>query len=79
MLWLVWSANALPELESAKRFANPDDRGRIKDTELTVSIASLLQRHQSAKAAVERDDNNKESAITANADIVAHLIKLEHH
>jgi serine/threonine protein kinase len=79
MVWLVWSANALPELESAKRFANPDDRGRIKDTQLVNSIESLLQHHQSTKTAVTRDDDKKESLITGNADIVAHLIRLEHH
>jgi serine/threonine protein kinase len=79
LVWLVWSANALPDLESAKHFANPDDRGRIKDTRLINSIESLLQQNQSTKAAVERDDEKKESGITGNADIVAHLIKLEHH
>jgi len=78
-VWLVWSANTLPELESAKRFANPDDRGRIKDTQLANSIESLLQQHQSTKAAVERDDEKKESHITGNADVVAHLVRLEHH
>ena len=79
LVWLVWSADTVPELESAKRFANPDDKGRIKDTELINSIDSLLQQHRSVRDAVERDDNKKESAITAKADIVAHLIKLEHH
>ena len=79
LVWLVWSANPLPVLESAKRFANPDDKGRIKDAELIGSIESLLQQHKLSKAAVERDDIKKESGITANADIVAHLIKLEHH
>ncbi len=78
-VWLIWSAGALPELESAKRFANPDDRGRIKDAELARSITSILDRYQSAKTAVERDDNKKESQITGNGEIVAHLIKLEHH
>lgn len=78
-VWLVWSANALPELESAKRFANPEDRGRIKDADLVNSIDFLLQQHQPSKAAVERDDEKKVSVIRANADIVAHLIKLEHH
>jgi serine/threonine protein kinase len=79
LVWLVWSANALPELESAKRFANPEDKGRIKDIALINSIESLLRQYQSTRAAVERDDNKKESQITGTTDIVAHLIKLEHH
>lgn len=79
LVWLVWSSNALPELESAKRFANPDDRGRIKGTELINSIESLLQQYQLVKPAVDRDDEKKESRITGSTDIAAHLIKLEHH
>jgi serine/threonine protein kinase len=78
-VWVVWSANTLPELESAKRFANPEDRGRIKDAELVRSIGSIMDKNQVAKEAVQRDDNKKESQITGNGDIVAHLIKLEHH
>lgn len=79
LVWLVWSVDPLPELESAKRFANPDDRGRIKDEQLVSSIETLLQQNQSSKASVARDDDKKESLISGNADIVAHLIKLEHH
>ncbi len=79
LVWLVWSANAVPELESAKRFANPQDRGRINDKELSTRIEFMLQQHQSTKAAVARDDDKKESQITGNADTVTHLIKLEHH
>ncbi|MEO8650350.1 MAG: protein kinase, partial [Acidobacteriota bacterium] len=79
LVWLVWSVNEISELESAKRFANPQDRGRIKDTQLVTSIGSLLQQYQSTKPSVERDDNKKESQITGNGDIVVHLIKLEHH
>ena len=79
LVWLVWSANALPELESAKRFANPSDRGKIKDAGLIKFIESLLQKHQLNKGNVARDDDKKESQITANTDILAHIIKLEHH
>ena len=79
LVWLVWSENALSELESAKRFANPVDKGKIKDQALVKFIESLLQKHQSNKGNVERDDEKKESQITANADILAHIIKLEHH
>lgn len=78
-VWVVWSANAMPELESAKRFANPEDRGRIRDAELVRSIGSILDRYQLAKEAVQRDDNKKESQITGNGETIAHLIKLEHH
>jgi hypothetical protein len=77
-VWLIWSAGAIAELESAKRFANPEDRGRIKDADLVRSIASIVNGQQQ-KASVERDDNKKESHVTGDGDTVVHLIKLEHH
>jgi hypothetical protein len=79
LVWLVWSESAIPELESAKRFANAEDRGRIKDAELGRSIDSLLQDQQQAKGNIERDDDKKETQISGNTDIVSHIIKLEHH
>ena len=76
---LVWSDKELPELESAKRFANPEDKGRISDPELNREIASLILAERAKKAAVERDDDKKLSLITGNTGIVTHTIKLEHH
>ncbi len=78
-VWLVWSKNAIPELESAKRFANPQDRGRIKDTELSRTIGSILQKYQTNSSNIERDDDKKQSVVKGSTDIVAHNIKLEHH
>jgi serine/threonine protein kinase len=79
LVWLIWSENAVAELESAKRFANPSDRGKIKDAALTKFIASFVQKHQLNRGDVAREDDKKESQITTNADILAHIIKLEHH
>jgi hypothetical protein len=79
LVWLVWSAEPIANLESAKRFANAEDRGRIRDAQLIDSIEALLQQRQSNKSDVERNDDKKETQIALNADIVAHLIKLEHH
>jgi serine/threonine protein kinase len=78
-VWLVWSKNAIPELESAKRFANPQDRGRIKDIELSRTIGSILQEYQTDSSNIERDDDKKQSIVKGNTDIIAHNIKLEHH
>ena len=79
LVWLIWSERAIPQLESAKRFANAEDRGRIKDPELTRSIDTLLEKQQATKANVEKDEDKKETVVSGNGDIVAHIIRLEHH
>lgn len=78
-VWLVWSQNPLSELESAKRFANPEDRGKIKDSALVDFIESILRKYQSNKGDIERDDDKKVSLITSNTDTLAYAVKLEHH
>ncbi len=79
LVWLLWSEKTIAELESAKRFANPTDRGRIQDPELTQSIAALLQSHPASGVKVERDDAQKISYVRASGDIIAHAVRLEHH
>ena len=79
LVFLVWSENAIPELESAKAFANAVDKGRIRDAALNAAIEVLLQKYPSNKASVDRDDDKKESRISGNTGIVTHTIKLEHH
>lgn len=79
LIWLLWSEKTIAELESAKRFANPADRGRIKDPELNQMIVTLLQSHPASGVNVERDDVQKVSHVRASGDFIAHAIKLEHH
>lgn len=79
LIWLVWSLNPISELESAKKFANPSDGGKIKDAGLVNYIESLLRNNALNKNNIQKDDDKKISKITANADILTHIIKLEHH
>lgn len=79
LVWLVWSEKIITELESAKRFANNVDRGRIQDPQLRQSVAALLQSSASTAVKVERDDGQKTSYVKGSGDIIAHAVKLEHH
>jgi hypothetical protein len=79
LIWLIWSDKEIADLESAKQYANPTDKGRIKDPSLNKAVASLLNDQSFNKVDLERDDDNKESRVKGNSDIVAHTIRLEHH
>jgi len=78
-IWLVWSADSIPALEAVKEFANPRDRGLINDPDRNNAIRNFLQAHQSPRPVAERDVDKKEVLITSNGDILAHLLRLEHH
>jgi len=78
-IWMVWADKSVPELESAKRFANDKDRGEIKSADVNAQIRAFLNTHSSPAPAVERDADKKETAVKAAGDILVHAIKLEHH
>ncbi|HKV37270.1 MAG TPA: protein kinase [Pyrinomonadaceae bacterium] len=78
-VWLVWSAQAVPLLEGLESFANTRDIGVIKTPELNAQIKSLLETRRDTPPVAERDENQKEVVINGSGDILAHLVKLEHH
>lgn len=78
-IWLVWADRAVDQLEAVKHFANPRDKGLVADAGLRAGIDEFLKSHSSSKPLVERDDDNAETALRANGDLLVHVIKLSHH
>jgi hypothetical protein len=78
-LWLVWSAKAIDELEALKLWANPQDKGEIKDANQIAALREFLTRHATPAPEMQRDDETKQTTLKARADTFVRLIKLEHH
>lgn len=78
-LWLVFSANAVPELEAVKQFANPKDRGLISDSGLNARVQEFLRAHAGEKAILEKDDELKQTTLRTPGTVLVHSIKLEHY
>ncbi|MEN3332006.1 MAG: eukaryotic-like serine/threonine-protein kinase [Blastocatellia bacterium] len=78
-LWLVWSAKAIDELEALKRWANPQDKGEIKDANQIAALREFLTSHATPAPEMQRDDEAKQTTLKARADTFVKLIKLEHH
>ena len=76
-LWLIWSASSVPQLEAVKRWANPEDRGQIKDITEQNAIRELLGRTPEATA--EKDEARRQTNVRGSTDILIKLVKLEHH
>ncbi|HEY7546154.1 MAG TPA: DUF4384 domain-containing protein, partial [Blastocatellia bacterium] len=77
-LWLVWSANAVSELEAVKQWANPKDKGEIKDAAQVAALREFLS-NNSTSASVEKDEERKQTVVKSKGERLVKLIKLEHH
>jgi hypothetical protein len=72
-LWLVWTLHAHPMLEQARRWANPRDRGEIRDAAARDAIRALLHGPRAewrAKAGTME--------LATSADPAVALIDIEH-
>jgi serine/threonine protein kinase len=78
-IWVVWAEKDVPEMEAIKGFGNPKDRGIVSSPGLRTAVNEFLKARSSAKSSVERDEDKKETIVRANAEILVHVIKLEHH
>lgn len=79
-LWLIWSVKSLPELEGLKSLANPKDRGLVSDPAQARSIRDLIAKHRSDQLPkIEKDEDNKQTSVSGAGNVLAHLIRLEHH
>jgi serine/threonine protein kinase len=77
-LWLVWSTEALPELESLKRWVNVEDRGRIRDTSQTQYVQSFLTKSTAFSVESRGDGRNLATTLDGNGKILVHLVALDH-
>jgi eukaryotic-like serine/threonine-protein kinase len=77
--WIVWSANAVSELDAVKDAVNERDKGQIKDAEKSRRVKDFLAKHSTSKPEVSKDPNTKQTVIKAKSDTLVNAIELEHH
>lgn len=77
-LWLVWSMEALPELEALKKWVNLADRGKIGDTTQAQHIKSFLDKSVRFSVEPNTDDKSYFTTLSGSGKILVHLVKLDH-
>jgi tRNA A-37 threonylcarbamoyl transferase component Bud32 len=75
--WMIWAAEAVPELEAVKGVVNPTDKGEIKDSGQSKAVREFLKKHESSPA--EKDKNKKQTNVKAKGNVLVHHLELEHH
>src|SRR6266496_4089283 len=78
-LWLVFSANAVTQLEAVKGFATAKGKGVIRDPDLNRTVQEFLATHSVSKPAVEKNNEQKETNLKVPGTVLVHQIDLEHH
>ena len=76
-LWLIFSENAVPELESLKEFAGPATKGLVADPARNKVVQSFLNTHSETKSSVEKGE--RLTTLKTPGNLLVHAIKLEHH
>jgi hypothetical protein len=76
-LWLVFSEDVVPELESLKEFAGRQTQGLITDPARNKAVQKFLNTHSETKPTVEPGE--RLTTLKSPGKFLVHPIKLEHH
>jgi len=77
-LWLIWSADSLPELEVIKQYVNPKDRGTVKDPQQARAIALFLKKYPKGNSTLEQDEKGTTTTLRGTGKVLVRVIELTH-
>lgn len=76
-LWLVFSEEAVPELEAVKEFAGPQTQGLIADPARNKVVQTFLNTHSQTRPTIEKGE--RLTTMKIHGKVLVHTIRLEHH
>ena len=76
-LWLVYSSDAVPELEAVKEFASARTAGRITDPVRNSAVQNFISTRSTHKPSVEK--GNEQTTVKMTGNVLIYALKLEHH
>jgi hypothetical protein len=78
-IWLVWSAQKIPALESVKSLDTEQAKGSIKDPKQLKAIDEFLKTYQASQILATQNDTKTGRALKANGELLVYRLVLEHH
>lgn len=73
-MWMVFSKEPVPELESVKVLANPQDKGQVTNP---AQVKALQDFFNASKPQTEKA--KQRTILKAKGDVLVNLVELEHH
>lgn len=77
-VWFIWAAGRVPELEAARIWANPQDKGEIGDPQQIEAIARYLARYSDAGFEPVADEASHRTTFKGKGEVLVGLLRLAH-
>jgi len=76
--WVVWSATAVSQLESAKDDAFKSKEGAVTDAAVVKTVKEFLTKHSDPKPETTKDTTKQQTDVRGSGDLLVKLVELEH-
>jgi serine/threonine protein kinase len=76
--WIVWSATAVSQLESAKNDAFKSKEGAVMDAAMLKTVKEFLTKHSDPKPETTKDTIKQQTDVRVSGDLLVKLVDLEH-
>jgi serine/threonine protein kinase len=77
--WIVWSEEAVSELEAVKTLVNPQDLGMIRDKTKSAVVQDFLRRHKDKKITVKESSDKQNVTIESDSNVIVTSSELRHN
>jgi serine/threonine protein kinase len=77
--WIIWTTNAVRDLDAVTEAVNETDQGEIKDSARARGVRDFLKKHSATGAEATKDSAKKQTVIKGRGDVLVKMIELEHH
>ncbi len=77
IVWLIWTKNAVPELEEIRLSAAENDK--IESPQLIEKLQNFQQKHLNNTLEIKEDDENKRTVLQSSNDTMIYKMELEHN
>jgi hypothetical protein len=76
--WIVWSAAAVTQLESARDEAFKNKEGAITDAAVVRNVKDFFAKHSDPKPETKKDTAKQQTDVRVSGDLLVKLLELEH-
>lgn len=76
-LWLVFSEDAVPELENVRKFASKETKGVVADMTQNKLIQDFITKHSTTKPELDKGDTL--TTLKMSGKLLLYPVRLEHH